>query len=895
MAKALFLEDLPIIGKYVRDLLANKVDKVEGKSLSTNDYTTEEKTKLETLSSDYDDLTDKPSINGVTLTGNKTTEDLIPIGDGLGFNTDGELEATGGSDVLVIEAVKYNETSELYNIKFGKSLTEIVSDIEGVNGNAIVKIWTTSSKVKCYLSETFNNDGSGNWVTNIRRYSNNFDIVCRDVLMIGNSSDNRKSVWKYPLQKNLTFDSTPTQNSSNPVTSGGIYNALQNAGGTTDYTDLENQPQINGVTLSGNKTSADLGLMDHYDIDERPTEDSENLIPSGAVWSADKNIKDKLQGSKTAGSTDGSPFEIPDYGMTESIAMHFKPTQDLHGYDKPWAGGAGKNKLPLVLADIKALNTTGTWSGNTYSINNGSITIHSDAVGNVTGITANGTFNEQVSFAIANTGNPSAAYLENIYKGMILNGNALGGSDTTYCLLVSYSNDGISWANEAYGDMVISSDYDYLNFAILIRSGVTISNATFYPMIRLSTEPDADFEPYSNICPISGQNNATFEWTGKNKWDEEWELGIYNVDTGEKTPNNNYIRSTNAIPVSGSTQYYFYSDNVPARILFYDSNGGFLSTLLGLKANTTITTPANCAYVRFFMDNSYGTEYDNDIAFNYPATVTTYSRYIHDEVSMNFGNTYYGGFCQFNGQIYPEWDYIASYNGETLSGEWVSDRDEYTAGTTPTIGAEVAYKTTPSYVRVTPPANLNLTYDYPIEYNGYMASIYYQPKNTVLAEAKKYTDQKVSPVNTKVNGLDTRVQILENGGDRSLNYSTTEQVVGTWIDGKPLYQITKQWQVPAQVTGQWNNYSVGNLGQLGYMNISELAFDCPISNYRFGNTVGLGTMEVASSFEKVGARLGYNTESGNVFVQLENVGTTSPLYQYGGTLTATIRYTKATD
>lgn len=50
MAKALFLEDLPIIGKYVRDLLANKVDKVEGKSLSTNDYTTEEKTKLEGLS-----------------------------------------------------------------------------------------------------------------------------------------------------------------------------------------------------------------------------------------------------------------------------------------------------------------------------------------------------------------------------------------------------------------------------------------------------------------------------------------------------------------------------------------------------------------------------------------------------------------------------------------------------------------------------------------------------------------------------------------------------------------------------------------------------------------------------------------------------------------------------
>ena len=30
--------------------------------------------------------------------------------------------------------------------------------------------------------------------------------------------------------------------------------------GTTDYTDLDNKPSINSVTLSGNKTSADLGV-----------------------------------------------------------------------------------------------------------------------------------------------------------------------------------------------------------------------------------------------------------------------------------------------------------------------------------------------------------------------------------------------------------------------------------------------------------------------------------------------------------------------------------------------------------------------------------------------------------------------------------------------------------
>ena len=31
-------------------------------------------------------------------------------------------------------------------------------------------------------------------------------------------------------------------------------------GGTTNYSELSNKPQINGVTLDGNKTSEDLGI-----------------------------------------------------------------------------------------------------------------------------------------------------------------------------------------------------------------------------------------------------------------------------------------------------------------------------------------------------------------------------------------------------------------------------------------------------------------------------------------------------------------------------------------------------------------------------------------------------------------------------------------------------------
>lgn len=59
----------------------NKVDKVEGKGLSTNDLTDSLVEKINnagdsSFTGDYDDLTDKPSINNVTLGGNKTLAEL---------------------------------------------------------------------------------------------------------------------------------------------------------------------------------------------------------------------------------------------------------------------------------------------------------------------------------------------------------------------------------------------------------------------------------------------------------------------------------------------------------------------------------------------------------------------------------------------------------------------------------------------------------------------------------------------------------------------------------------------------------------------------------------------------------------------------------------------------
>lgn len=55
--------------------------------------------------------------------------------------------------------------------------------------------------------------------------------------------------------------------------------------------------------------------------------------------------------------------------------------------------------------------------------------------------------------------------------------------------------------------------------------------------------------------------------------------------------------------------------------------------------------------------------------------------------------TVYGGYVNVtNGKLVVEYGNIASYNGETLSSIWISNRDVYVAGNTPTSGAQVVYK-----------------------------------------------------------------------------------------------------------------------------------------------------------------------------------------------------------
>lgn len=186
--------------------------------------------------------------------------------------------------------------------------------------------------------------------------------------------------------------------------------------------------------------------------------------------------------------------------LSESLKVTLKPIQDLHGYYDPWVGGAGKNKLPMTLSGIKSANTSGSWNGNVYTYHTVEITINTDNGDNVVGINVNGT-------------NDGGEFMFEIGRGTfdgdyILNGCPVDGSQDTFKIRVGDASN-----NFLCQDIGSGVDYIYNNvlavFQIYVGTRKTVSNKTFYPMIRLSTESDDSFVPYSNICPITGRTETT--------------------------------------------------------------------------------------------------------------------------------------------------------------------------------------------------------------------------------------------------------------------------------------------------------------------------------------------------------------------------------------------------
>ena len=277
----------------VENALSNKVDKDGDKILSTNDFTDAYKDKLDNLSNyddtslnerltevediipsnasssnklatlddipevsggttDYSELNNKPQIAGVELSGNKTLSELgiqsAEQGKGLStedYTTEDKAKLAGlsnyddstlASKVADIEGLIPSTASEENRLATIEDIPEI-SEVNAALDNKVDKEDGKGLSTEDYTTEEKSKLAG----------LSNYD----DSALAGRVSDLEGVIPGSASAENklATMADIPTGSTGGS----GV--------GTSDYLALDNKPQIAGVTLSGNRTLADLGIQ----------------------------------------------------------------------------------------------------------------------------------------------------------------------------------------------------------------------------------------------------------------------------------------------------------------------------------------------------------------------------------------------------------------------------------------------------------------------------------------------------------------------------------------------------------------------------------------------------------------------------------------------------------
>lgn len=200
-----------------------------------------------------------------------------------------------------------------------------------------------------------------------------------------------------------------------------------------------------------------------------------------------------------------------------------------------------------------------------------------------------------------------------------------------------------------------------------------------------------------NVRPISGWDSVQVTRCGKNLLNPEKVAPIsggYGLTVTYEGENIIHIVGKSNNPDNGDLAF------VVAETSDYSLSGkGLAVTPFSISGNLTVV---NAYGLRTPTENTFAITAYLDTTVTYDARIqlavgvenlTTYEPYQGDTNDMTLPETVYGGTVDaVSGVGSKTWGYIASYNGESLPGEWISDRDVYAPGTTPTTGAQVAYK-----------------------------------------------------------------------------------------------------------------------------------------------------------------------------------------------------------
>ena len=318
-------------------------------------------------------------------------------------------------------------------------------------------------------------------------------------------------------------------------------------------------------------------------------------------------------------------FEAKAGDAVKSLVADIEPIQSLNGYDKPWSGGAGKNKLPYPYTQ-----TTRTENGVTFT-DNGDGTVK-----------VNGTATANTVFYLAPSAEGALGFLPT--GSYIVNGCPSGGGTSTYEIQMRING---TWFDVGSAETQIN----YVNGGggadtcrIRVLSGQTVNNLVFKPMIRLASETDATYEPYSNICPISGYDSVVVSRYGRN---------LLNVDDAEIGTSwsgaSNSARARLVIPCEPNTAYTLsMNGTMSVDAVYYVSSKAIPPTAIAGPVTFPVrfTTSASHKYITLGFSKTAITKADIEalkLQLEFGSTATAYEPYQGNTYTTDLNDTRYGG------------------------------------------------------------------------------------------------------------------------------------------------------------------------------------------------------------------------------------------------------------
>ena len=219
-----------------------------GKVLTTNGTTLSWAAIGSGGSSDYNDLVNRPSINNVTLSGNQTSSTLglqPTLVSGTNIKTVNNNSLVGSGNINIDSLPSQTSQSGKFLTTNGTSASwaNVPTEIPSQSGNSGKFLTTNGSTVSWANVDALpsQTSQSGKFLTTNGTSASWSNIPTEIPSQTGNSG------------KFLT-------------TNGSSVSWATVSSGSSDYDDLTDKPSINSVTLTGNKTSSDLGLASDSDV-----------------------------------------------------------------------------------------------------------------------------------------------------------------------------------------------------------------------------------------------------------------------------------------------------------------------------------------------------------------------------------------------------------------------------------------------------------------------------------------------------------------------------------------------------------------------------------------------------------------------------------------------------